>query len=243
MWANTCWGLLGLAATLTLSVLGLSRDYLWLQPLLLSGAAVLFVASIFCFCWPLRSSANRKRLVANLKLVASWGRTRSNSLGTVDGFPIAWSRVPVIAWTRSVPDANVSVRYVRVLGKNIASHPVRLHEAYLMSDITGSRLRLKLALSDETGTLYPRRTVLPTEINPIPPEAVVSLVTDEFRVDPSKYPSHIPENEFLQQWGRIRFFAEYDGTKYTATLDEESIKKQLANAHSPPPKPHVTERA
>ena len=60
MWANTCWGLIGLAAACGLAVLGLSPDYVWLRPWLLGAVAVFVVATVICFCWPLLFGRDRQ---------------------------------------------------------------------------------------------------------------------------------------------------------------------------------------
>src|SRR5260370_32500009 len=53
MYANTCWGLLGLAVTFGLAVLCLPQDYLWLQPYFIWTAVACGIASVICFLWPL----------------------------------------------------------------------------------------------------------------------------------------------------------------------------------------------
>jgi hypothetical protein len=69
MYANTCWGLLGLAVTFGLAVLGLPTEYLWLQPYLLRSAIGCGLASAICFGWyPARWVAERLR-APKLRLV------------------------------------------------------------------------------------------------------------------------------------------------------------------------------
>lgn len=63
MYANTCWGLLGLAVAFGLAVLSLPSQYEWLQPWFLGTAVACAVGSIVCFGWPLREKANRVRLI------------------------------------------------------------------------------------------------------------------------------------------------------------------------------------
>jgi hypothetical protein len=53
MYANTCWGLLGLAVTFGLATLGLPSRFEWLSPWLLAAAVSCCVASLACFLWPL----------------------------------------------------------------------------------------------------------------------------------------------------------------------------------------------
>lgn len=64
MYANTCWGLLGLAVTFGLAVLGLPTQYEWLSPWFLGAAVVCGVGSIICFGWPLRERNNRDKIAA-----------------------------------------------------------------------------------------------------------------------------------------------------------------------------------
>ena len=59
MYANTCWGFLGLAVTFGLAVLGLPADYGWLQPWLFGAAVISGVTSVICFLWPLIYRAAR----------------------------------------------------------------------------------------------------------------------------------------------------------------------------------------
>jgi hypothetical protein len=63
MYANTCWGLLCLAVTFGLAVLGLPIQYEWLSPWLLGAAVACGIGSLICFSWPLRQKANRDRLL------------------------------------------------------------------------------------------------------------------------------------------------------------------------------------
>jgi hypothetical protein len=64
MYANTCWGFLGLAVTFGLAVLGLPIQYEWLSPWFLGAAVACGVGSIICFGWPLRQRDNRVKVAA-----------------------------------------------------------------------------------------------------------------------------------------------------------------------------------
>jgi hypothetical protein len=64
MYANTCWGLLGLAVTFGLAVLGLPTQYEWLSPWFLGAAVACGVGSVICFGWPLRHRDNRAKVAA-----------------------------------------------------------------------------------------------------------------------------------------------------------------------------------
>jgi hypothetical protein len=76
MWANTCWGLVGLASASGLAVLGLSPEYLWLRPWLLGTAVVLGAASVVCFCWPKLQVVAGKALkwLSDWRLRVPWER-------------------------------------------------------------------------------------------------------------------------------------------------------------------------
>ena len=80
MWANTCWGLLGIAITLGIAMIGLPLEYVWLQPWFLRGAILSLAASILCFSWPLVrrlfASTSSARLVG---AIAAFNRIVSKS--------------------------------------------------------------------------------------------------------------------------------------------------------------------
>ena len=61
MYANTCWGLLGLAVTFGLAVLSLGQGYEWLAPYFSGAAVACGAGSLICFAWPLRQKGNRHR--------------------------------------------------------------------------------------------------------------------------------------------------------------------------------------
>jgi hypothetical protein len=52
MWANTCWGLFGLAFALGLAVLSLPPNYEWLRTWFEGTSAALLAASLLCFSLP-----------------------------------------------------------------------------------------------------------------------------------------------------------------------------------------------
>lgn len=64
MYASTCWGLLGLAVTFALAVLGLPNQYDWLVPWFIGAAVACGGSSLICFAWPLRQEANRAKVAA-----------------------------------------------------------------------------------------------------------------------------------------------------------------------------------
>jgi hypothetical protein len=67
MWANTCWGLFGIAITLAIAMIGLPPEYIWLQSWFIGGAVLTFAASLLCFSRPLwRRTPNPILLPAQL---------------------------------------------------------------------------------------------------------------------------------------------------------------------------------
>jgi hypothetical protein len=59
MYANTSWGLLSLAVTFGLAMLGLPAPYEFLAPWFMGAAIIFGIASVVCFAWPLHKKENR----------------------------------------------------------------------------------------------------------------------------------------------------------------------------------------
>jgi hypothetical protein len=76
MWANTCWGLLGLAVTFGLAVIGLPAQYEWLAPYFRMAAFGFAVSSALCFAWPLRDPFMRKQAWVVCQHPARWVKTK-----------------------------------------------------------------------------------------------------------------------------------------------------------------------
>ena len=70
MWANTVWGLLGLAASCALTLVGLSPDSEW-RGYLLAGAALFLIGSIVCLSWPLRDPERRCKVRDGCKIAVT----------------------------------------------------------------------------------------------------------------------------------------------------------------------------
>jgi hypothetical protein len=83
--------------------------------------------------------------------------------------------------------------------------------------------------------------LLPQDIYPIPPGAPFKVIAEEFRIDPSTFPSYMSESDFIRDWGALQFVAEYEGKTYKESISAEKIKELLRRAH-PEPKPRVTRR-
>ncbi|MGH6836569.1 MAG: hypothetical protein ACREC9_13765 [Methylocella sp.] len=62
MWANTFWGLLGIAITLAVAMIGLPREHAWLQQWFLLGAGFSLAASVLCFSWHLLRGSRKPKL-------------------------------------------------------------------------------------------------------------------------------------------------------------------------------------
>ena len=89
MYANTCWGLLGLAVTFGLAVIGLTPEYAWLRSWFWGGSAFFLVASILCFCWPLL--VRPIRFARSKKKPPSITATLDTAAMTIDDYDVVCS--------------------------------------------------------------------------------------------------------------------------------------------------------
>lgn len=124
--------------------------------------------------------------------------------------PLVWSRTPILGSTKDA-DGTIYAHTFGIVGKNIGAEDVQLDDVYIVSDITGARVDLKVQVPNE-GTLPARET------NPIPPDAFIQLSSNEF--NPT---AGIPEKDFLKDWGEINFIAEYGGQKHQTTFGRTTI--------------------
>ena len=80
MYANTCWGFLGLAVTFGLAMLSLPSDQAWLGPWLALAAAACFALSVGLFLWPLIKKALGLRTSKHKALTNSELREQAQQL-------------------------------------------------------------------------------------------------------------------------------------------------------------------
>jgi hypothetical protein len=125
--------------------------------------------------------------------------------------PLVWSRTPILGSTK---DANGTIyaHTIGIVGKNIGAEDVQLDNIYIVSDITGTRIDLKVQIPNE-GTIPAKET------NPIPPDAFIQLSSDEF--NPT---AGVSEKDFLRDWGAISFVAEYGGQKHQTSFGHATIE-------------------
>ena len=72
MWANSVWGLVGLAVTFGVAALGLTPEQAWLRPWLTDSSIVSAVASVAILCWPLHRRDNRAKVRDALNHPVRW---------------------------------------------------------------------------------------------------------------------------------------------------------------------------
>lgn len=125
--------------------------------------------------------------------------------------PLVWSRTPILGSTKDA-DGTIYVHSIGIVGKNIGTEVVQLDDIYIVSDITGARVDLKVQIANE-GTIPAKET------NPIPPDAFIQLSSDEF--NPT---GGVSEKEFMRDWGAISFVAEYGGQKHQTSFGHGTIE-------------------
>jgi hypothetical protein len=143
--------------------------------------------------------------------------------------PIVWSKTPILGWTKA-PDGTIYTHTFGIAGKNVGKDEVQLERLYIESGLTGARVELKVQIPNE-GAVAARDT------NPIPADAFIELVSDEFAPTIG-----VAESEFLRDWGAVRFVAEYDGQKHRMIFDRATIDA-LFDAQRPKSEPHVSRKS
>jgi hypothetical protein len=134
--------------------------------------------------------------------------------------PIAW-RDDLSFWTTGNRLLGVVVR-----GTITNSAPVRLTDAYIISQITGEQkaLQVEIAPGPQLEPIY--------DINPIPPNSLLQLWATF--VSPGISPI-----DFVARWGSFRLYAEYDGIKYDKEFSRDTVQK-YTQMQFPEVGPHVT---
>lgn len=137
--------------------------------------------------------------------------TRSSPAQPGADEPLVWSRTPILGSTK---DANGTIyaHTIGIVGKNIGAEDVQLDNIYIVSDITGTRVDLKVQIPNE-GTIPAKDT------NPIPADAFIQLSSDEFNPTVG-----VSEKDFLRDWGAISFVAEYGGQKHQTSFGHATIE-------------------
>jgi hypothetical protein len=112
-------------------------------------------------------------------------------------------------------------------GQNIGNIPVKLTDAYVISEITGENKILEVQIA-------PGMKLAPiSDINEVPPGAWLQLW--------ATFPSPgISPTDFLEHWGRFLFHAEYAGIKYDKVFSRETVENILRRQFPEEVGPHVT---
>jgi hypothetical protein len=125
--------------------------------------------------------------------------------------PLVWSRTPILGSTKDA-DGTIYAHTIGIVGKNIGAEDIQLDDLYIVSDITGARIDLKVQIPNEG-------TIAANETNPIPPDAFIQLSSDEFNPTVG-----VSEKDFLRDWGAISFVAEYGGRKHKTSFGHTTVE-------------------
>jgi hypothetical protein len=116
---------------------------------------------------------------------------------------------------------------IEVLAEITGALPVEIKDAYIISGTTGEKLPMMLDAGKE-GKIFPR------DANPIPNEMSLYLFAT---LSPP-----LTGLQLLSKWGKVLFYAEYDGKKYEKTFDEEYMRNQLSRYPGSGLGPRITKR-
>lgn len=146
---------------------------------------------------------------------------------TASGAPIGWNGNFGFA---QGTDANGEAIFSAIIfsGTNTSSVPVQLSNAYIVSELTGAQETLQVSMGG------PGQLAAIAEINQIPPNALIELWA------PLKPALHA--SDFLAQWGKLRFHAEYGDIKYDKVFDENTVTDYLRRFPSAHIGPHITKK-
>jgi hypothetical protein len=151
----------------------------------------------------------------------------SPATSTGSGAPISWNNSFSVSQTT---DAKGELLLLAIIfsGTNTGPTPMQLNDAYIVSELTGAREPLQVSMA-------PGQLAAITEINQIPPNAPIELWA------PLK--PGLRAAEFLAQWGRLRFHAEYGGIKYDKVFDENTVTDYLRRFPFAHIGPHITRKS
>ena len=143
--------------------------------------------------------------------------------------PISWNGS--FGFSQS-SDANGEAIFSAIIfsGTNISLAPVQLSNAYIASELTGAQETLQVNMG---GGLEQLAAI--AEINQIPPNAPIELW--------ASFKPALHASEFLAQWGKLRFHAEYGDIKYDKTFDEQTITDYLSRYPNAHVGPHITRKS
>jgi hypothetical protein len=111
---------------------------------------------------------------------------------TYEGSPLgwAWEQYNVSIQIPPTPMAAPLIQSFGVLGKNVGAEEITLHDAYMVSDIDGTKLPLKVR--GEQNELIDI-----ADAGPVPPDAEFVLV--------AVFDKPLPEDDFLRTWAPCRW--------------------------------------
>jgi hypothetical protein len=131
--------------------------------------------------------------------------------------PIRWNASPELGIITN--DGAICVTMVGHTGINSGEVEFELQDAYLISKVTGAKWPLFVITQGG-----PAR---PADTNPIPPGASMTLRNELF--------AHIPERDFLRDWGTYDLVALIDGKEHRRTIDRQEILAVFNQMRHPDP--------
>lgn len=184
--------------------------------LLLVGAAVVVL------CWP--------HIRTYWWLSTARTSTPDVAGAAADGQQLKWDDHFGIEYSTQA-NGVVHMQTYNLSGINISSREITLQDAYFISGKTGDRLSLVVVAGPNDGFLKP------SEINPVPPGATVTLRAH------FNNPQGFTADEMLARWGPILFYAHYDDEKHQKTFSEAAVAATFAGFRPKQIGPRVTKRS
>ncbi len=129
--------------------------------------------------------------------------------GAVASRGITWNSDFALVVTGGGPKAEINA----ILFRGVAGPLVTLKEAFVVSELTGRRQSLYANIP------YGGGAVPIEQIEAIPPGAAIDLVLE--------WKPALSINDFLSQWGKLRFVAKYNDYNYEARFDEQKIRAKV----------------
>jgi len=139
------------------------------------------------------------------------------------GTPMGWGDLFLNDTVVSPSSRPVNIRNMSVFGGNTGDREVRIDDAYFLSGIDGSTIGVKIVWGAQTYKV--------TEIRPIPPGALLFLMSDPVAKDPDG----MMQDEFLSKWSIVTLVVKYDGVEHRIPFDETAVKAAIPRALEPAP--------